>query len=115
MTVWHVVAIIAIILNVVWGIGYLSRDEHGGVLISVSAIILCAIYLIMVPFTGEERDINQREKSHKLAVEMIANGCKVYLDGQEVDPDVIILEDYKVTVREDFVILSRQQKDRYSE
>lgn len=42
------------------------------------------------------------------AEEMVANGSKVYLDGQEVDLDNIILDNYKVEFKDDKVILSNQ-------
>lgn len=47
----------------------------------------------------------QIEQNIKKAEQMIDLGCKVYLNGQEVNPDVIILEKYKIYFRDDIVIL----------
>lgn len=41
------------------------------------------------------------------AEQMIQEGNKVYLNGQEIDPDTILLKDYNVTIKGDIVVLSK--------
>ena len=108
MTIWHVLAVLVIVLNIIFVVMDFAHEEYVSAGCSVLCIVLSAVYLLSNPIEEKVKDINQKINSYQLAGEMIADGCKVYLDGQEVDPDVIILEDYKITIKDDFVILSRK-------
>ena len=108
MTIWHVVAVLVIVLNIIFAVTDFAHEEYVSAGFSVLCIVLSAVYLLSNSIEEKAKDINQEINSYQLAGEMIADGCKVYLDGQEVDPNVVILEDYRITIKDDFVILSRQ-------
>lgn len=63
-------------------------------------ICICIILLVLIAPV-----IMQSEKIEK-AKQAIGSGSKVYLDGQEVNPEVIVLEEYKVTIRDNVIILN---------
>ena len=66
-------------------------------------ILLVGAGLVFIFIRKEyEKEVVKSE----VAQEMIQNGSRVYLGGQEVDPNVIILDDYKITIKDDIVILS---------
>lgn len=97
-----VVAFIAIIgsallMNTAWKELDDTKQTIGTVLGFISMI---AILIALTQYN----DIQMYEDAEK----MIANGADVYLDGQKIDVDKIILRDYNVTIKEDYVILSKK-------
>lgn len=61
------------------------------------------VFLGLFIYTGNAAAELEKEK----AKIMIADGCEVYLDGQLVDANKINLRDYDISIKEDFVIISR--------
>lgn len=93
-------AIIAIIVGVIIIIAnYEDLDR------AMIGVALGGIGLITLLSTYSEHLVNQERTA---AEEMIANGANVYIDGEEVDIDKIILDDYEITIKNDYIILSKK-------
>lgn len=49
---------------------------------------------------------DKSDEEREQAYQMIEDGSKVYLDGREVKPEYIVLEEYSITIRDNIVILN---------
>lgn len=94
-----VIVIISLILLVI----SIFTDE----LITILGGILAGIGVIIM-ISGVSTEFHEKKEAQlKLVNEMIENGSRVYLDGQEINLDKIILENYEVTIKDDIIILNR--------
>ena len=62
--------------------------------------------LIGLPLVVMSMAIMDRCEEKRQVQLMLEEGAGVYLDGQKVDPDTIILEDYTITIKGENIILS---------
>lgn len=69
------------------------------ILLTCVLVFLFICIFLGIPISKYYDRIEQAEK-------MIDSGSKVYLDGEEVNPNFIVLKEYKITIRDNIVILS---------
>ncbi len=74
-------------------------------LIKVGALIIAVVSVLAVPFAYSIRIHNENIQRIKLAQTLIDAGAEVYMDGQLVDPNKIVIDEYEITIRDGFIIL----------
>jgi len=119
-----IVLIIGIILGIILLlVGKYILEENtciGLILIIVGAVVLLGSATTNLVITQKQADQKkeqlsekleaiqaERDAVEKLAEDMIKNGANVYLDGQLIDGDKIILDYYDITVVDDYIILNK--------
>lgn len=79
---------------------YFNEMESAKTVLSLAFIVLFVSIMIQSYI-----NVNENNIALSTAQKRIDEGAKVYIDGQLVDPDKIILEEYKITIRDGFIIL----------
>ena len=85
----------------------------GLIILGIVIYIICSRYrirqtddMINEKIYEIKQNVEKELQEQELARQMIENGANVYIDGQLVDANKIILDDYNATVVNDYVILS---------
>lgn len=104
----EIIGIIAIFIACIVG-GYLTLkgiDNQRLVPTILGTIILLAAIVINISLLESDPIMQEIKQEKKLAKEMIENGADVYIDGQLIDPTKIVLEQYEITIINDYIILN---------
>jgi len=79
-----------------------------GIIFVATGITIAIISFTAITVIGVYNDIKKDKiNTYEKAYEMIENGADIYIDGQKIDPDTIILEHYKITIKEDDIFLRK--------
>ena len=116
MTIYLLAALFIVIIDICGIVGYFklkksTKDEHlyrilgrKGTYSVVPYVI--TLILTIVWFISCVIDYTKTEEISKQARKMINRDCKVFLDGQKINPDTINLKDYTIKINDNTIILS---------
>lgn len=89
-----VIGIVAVAL--IWAIGTALATHYENELIAVFTRLLCVVVAISCVAIITEKRYEEQEKKIEQALD---DGWKVYVDGEEVDPDNIVISRYAIELK----------------